>query len=435
MTGFSGPPFLPLFFLEAGSFPPTLFPMEELKMKKNVSLSVFVVSYALSFVLSVACHSEPEDKPALGNSENPQTSEPAQPNEPNEPDEPEKPAEIAKAPEIVLEEPTGGFEVDKMQWFRLEPQVRSQSPVDSLWTLDGEEISTQKNVVHVFAEAGIYTLTLIATNEAGQSVRNISVNVRERNYSNWTNKVYDFVRAPGQHANAYPTIPPGSTYADVLDIVNTSIVSKNIVSLGAYGGYIVMGFDHTLINGPGNDFLVHGNAFAGFAEPGVIEVSWDANGNGLPDDPWYEIAGSEYNAATALRNYRLTYYNPATDTAREPGATGTRWTDNQGNFGYFPATRWPSWLGDTLEVGGSKYENLNPNGSLSTAPFAYGYADNWPNGDLRAQIDVEWAVDANGNPVQLKGIDFVKVYTGVFAHAGALGEISTEVTGVEDLHL
>lgn len=29
-------------------------------------------------------------------------------------------------------------------------------------------------------------------------------------------------------------------------------------------------------------------------EPGVIQVCYDANGNGLPDDGWYEIAGSSY---------------------------------------------------------------------------------------------------------------------------------------------
>jgi len=339
-------------------------------------------------------------------------------------------------PEIIIEEPAGGFVADKMQWFRLEPQVHSQSHVNCLWKLNGEEISTDKNVVHVFAEAGIHILTLIATNDAGQNVRNIPVNVRDRNYSPWTTRVYDFVRAPGQHANAFPTIPPGSTYEDVLDIVHETIVERKVVSLGAYGGYIVMGFDHTLLNTPGQkDFLVHGNAFANFAEPGVIEVSWDANGNGLPDDPWYEIAGSEYNAATARRNYRLTYYNPATDTEREAGAVGTRWTDNQGGSGYFPATGWPNWMGDTIEVGGSKYENLHANGSVSTVPFAYGYADNWPNNDVRAHIDIDWAVDAEGRPVHLKGIDFVRVYTGVFAHAGVLGEISTEVAGVQDLNL
>ncbi|MCL2011222.1 MAG: PKD domain-containing protein [Cystobacterineae bacterium] len=318
------------------------------------------------------------------------------------------------------------------QWFRLAPEVESDSATHYSWVLNGEEISTEQNLVHVFAEAGNYALTFTATNAAGASVRNISVRIDApaQAYNPWTSTVYDFVRAPGQYANTIPTIPAGSTKDAVLAIVESTIASRGLVSLGAYGGYIVMGFGHTVVNGPGNDFIVHGNAFAGFAEPGVIEVSWDANGNGLPDDAWYEIAGSEYYTASAIHNYVLTYHNPATDTEREAGATGTRWSDNQGRAGYFPATGWPNWMGDTIVVGGSLYNN---GGSM--AAFAYGYADNWPNSDERAQIDIDLAVDANGNPVHLKGIDFIKVYTGVLHHAGALGEISTEVMGAEDLSL
>jgi hypothetical protein len=333
----------------------------------------------------------------------------------------------AGAPEIQVAESADGV---ARQWFRLAPQVESSSNVHYRWLLDGEEISTDKDLAHVFAEAGTYTLTFIATNTVGSNERSISVRIDEpaQAYSRWTNRVYDFVRAPGQHANAYPTTPAGSTHESVLATVENTILAGGVVSLGGYGGYIVMGFDHTVVNGPGNDFIVNGNAFSGFAEPGVIEVSWDANGNGLPDDPWYEIAGSEYNAPSAIRNYSLTYYNPTTDTQREEGATGTRWADNQGGAGYIPTTNWPNWLGDTLAVGGSIYEQSG------TSAFAFGYADNWPNSDARSQIDIDWAVDANGNPANLKGIDFVRVYTGVFNfNLGALGEISTEVTGAEDL--
>ena len=35
----------------------------------------------------------------------------------------------------------------------------------------------------------------------------------------------------------------------------------------------------------------------------------------------------------------------------------------------------------------------------------------------------------------LPGVDFVKIYTGVHQVNGWLGECSTEVMGVEDLHL
>lgn len=45
------------------------------------------------------------------------------------------------------------------------------------------------------------------------------------------------------------------------------------------------------------------------------------------------------------------------------------------------------------------------------------------------------AIDADGNPVLLTFADFVRIQTGVNAKSGILGEVSTEVFGVFDLHL
>ena len=53
----------------------------------------------------------------------------------------------------------------------------------------------------------------------------------------------------------------------------------------------------------------------------------------------------------------------------------------------------------------------------------------------KSSFKIDWAVDAAGNPVALPGIDFVKIYTGVNQFNGWLGECSTEVAGVTDLHL
>ena len=45
-------------------------------------------------------------------------------------------------------------------------------------------------------------------------------------------------------------------------------------------------------------------------------VSVDVNGNGLPDDEWYELAGSEYQKPSTIKNYEITYYRP--DEAKTP---------------------------------------------------------------------------------------------------------------------
>jgi hypothetical protein len=46
-----------------------------------------------------------------------------------------------------------------------------------------------------------------------------------------------------------------------------------------------------------------------------------------------------------------------------------------------------------------------------------------------------WAVNSKGQKVSLPGVDFIKIYTGVNQENGWLGECSTEISGVEDLHI
>ena len=67
--------------------------------------------------------------------------------------------------------------------------------------------------------------------------------------------------------------------------------------------------------------------------------------------------------------------------------------------------------------------------------FAFGYADNDTNESAASAIDIDWAVDASGSPVHLPGVDFIRIHTGVNQVNGWLGECSTEVMGVTDLHL
>ena len=50
-------------------------------------------------------------------------------------------------------------------------------------------------------------------------------------------------------------------------------------------------------------------------------------------------------------------------------------------------------------------------------------------------FDIGWAVDSKGQAVKLPGVDFIKIYTGVNQYCGWLGETSTEVGKIEDLHV
>ena len=68
--------------------------------------------------------------------------------------------------------------------------------------------------------------------------------------------------------------------------------------------------------------------------------------------------------------------------------------------------------------------------------YPWGYVDNHPNefADLNS-FDIGNAVDADGNPVELPGADFIRVYTGVNQYCGWLGETSTELSRAQDLHI
>lgn len=44
-------------------------------------------------------------------------------------------------------------------------------------------------------------------------------------------------------------------------------------------------------------------------------------------------------------------------------------------------------------------------------------------------------VDAEGNKVELPGVDFIKVYTAVNQYCGWIGETSTEIIRAQDLHI
>jgi hypothetical protein len=244
--------------------------------------------------------------------------------------------------------------------------------------------------------------------------------------------LFDFKPAPGQFIN--------TTLGDTTAAKGVLKGTQGLVSLGAWGGYIILGFDHTVLNMPSaNDLIVFGNPIPNiFAEPGVIWVMDDKNGNGKPDDTWYELKGSQYGHDGYVRNYQVTYTRPANDADDIP------WTDNQGGTGFVKrnefntqATYFPGWVnGRTLTVSGSLLPSTNIDDSnpqyIISRPFDFGYADNTYGGD---KLDISNAIDKDGKRVALKGIDFIKVQTGVLYDMGWLGEQSTEVCGAADLSI
>jgi hypothetical protein len=239
--------------------------------------------------------------------------------------------------------------------------------------------------------------------------------------------------------------------------------NRSLISLGAWGGYVTFAFDHSVVNNPNqSDFLIEGNSFyasatskSGSSEPGIVTVSIDINQNGMPDDPFYQLAGSEYANPNTLHQYSLTYHRTPADHTPQPDSknsltdsTYIHWKDNQNQTGYLHKNTFhtqeyfPQWLADTtLTFVGSRLPDnaYDPNGKGAywvQQPFEYGYADCHPNDSIaRCSFDIDWAVTDDGKPIYLPCVDFVRVYTGVFQQCGWTGEISTEISHARDLHI
>lgn len=297
----------------------------------------------------------------------------------------------------------------------------------------------------------------------------ICLTAKGMNNSPYITRVFEYSPAPGQFINTLPKWDADDTPDSLALKAQKSIANNNrtMISLGGYGGYVVIGFDHTIVNMPDScDFKVLGNAFwaasnpnpgaskrGGSCEPGIVMVSVDANKNGLPDDEWFELAGSEYNSQSTIKNYKITYYKPSADKIATPDnknkyltdTTYVRWETNGYGDGYLyknsfhNQSYWPQWLGDSIVFEGTKLDNNYVDESgvgtyYVQYSYPWGYADNAPNADPMSNMDIAWAVDKEGNKVNLSGIDFIKIYTGVNQYCGWLGETSTEVMGVTDLH-
>ena len=316
----------------------------------------------------------------------------------------------------------------------------------------------------------------------------------------WLTRVYEYRPAPGQFINTLPLARVGEPVDSVLARCRASICGRidtttqifqgqvitridtvwaeSLISLGGYGGYVIVGFDHPVVNMHTWDFDIQGNAFysdmmvsGGSCEPGIVMVGVDADGDGVPSDgdKWYELAGSEYSHPKTQHDYTITYYRPDENKPKTPSATDhslidttyIRWTSNDVNpdstSGYMSRNSfhmqpyWPLWLQgeETLTFSGTKMRcNAVDIGGNDGNPyfvqfcFPWGYVDNLPNNPFRQPgvegynpgFKIDWAVDEQGRHVNLTHINFIKVYNAVNQYCGWIGETSTEVAAGIDYH-
>lgn len=271
------------------------------------------------------------------------------------------------------------------------------------------------------------------------------------------NKVFEYMPAPGHQVNGYTVvgdfIRDGATMQEACDSVLAHWKHQQMVSLGGQGGYVVAGFDQNVENSDGDyDIAIKGNPYSYQSEPGIIWVSKDDNGDGIPNDTWYELKGSEYGTENETLNYAITYYKPTVPQS------DIEWKDNLGGSGIIPYmsawnkkdSYWQDWIPTEVDEDGREYHtyygsrlkdtHTYEDGYTLEPPFEWGYADNdgsdyktygkFLPGKAMGYYKISNAVKADGSPANLPHINFVKVQTGQTGYSPNLGEISTEVYGI-----
>jgi hypothetical protein len=314
---------------------------------------------------------------------------------------------------------------------------------------------------------GAKSTVLITSGEGEDAIlQNYAFTCYTQDFSGMPSSVVDYFSMASQYTNGKGLAPYGINATATLRGVNTKSnttmptaegLKTSPTSLGNFGGYITYKYDTPITDDPKNpygvDFIVYGNSVdggEGFAEPGSVLVSEDGV-------KWYTLAGSLHYNDSAVWDYAVTY--------TKDSSGGAAWTDNYGGknpdltggLGYlyplkdfYPNHKWTEAEESSITLSGvylkpasgtNEYGNTMP-------PFPdFGYADVGIPGDtnvaanpyagLTAQgkldrtdgFDLKWAVDDNGQPVDVsnKQFHYVKIQTASLIYNGAIGEKSTEV--------
>ena len=343
------------------------------------------------------------------------------------------------------------------QTITLAPTIEGFDAPSFSWSVDGEVSGEGEFFSFTPTAEGEYDVEVTVSDEDGYSLA-ASIVVKccasegtfrrassASSLMRW-NKIYEYSPAAGQFIGEDKS---GFTSSEHSAAAAVAYAEKRLsegyfLSLGAWGGYLVAGFDHSVANDEGADLIIAGNMFDSSSEPAIVWVMQDSNGNGLPDDEWYELRGSEWGSENHSTRYAVTYFRPVGD------AMSVHWVDNRGERGVVPymsvhsqPSYYPQWFeGESVTFYGSRLEmntQTDSSGKVWHLPYAWGYADNLgedceaigESEAVRCRFDIDNAVAVDGSAVELQYVDFVKIQCAVNGVDKAMGELSTEILAIE----
>lgn len=376
-----------------------------------------------------------------------------------------KPEEVLNPKDITLQEK---YEVNTFSVLNITADANAADPAYE-WVMTKNPVNQvtdsivgkTKDFRFIAVYPGTYELSLNVVSAGKKGVKKTTINVinESKDYNPYITSIYDFNPAPGLFAN--DLYVAGNVKADIvrkaLGRINETSVGYAL-DLGGFGGSIVIGFDHTVVNVAGQkDFRVYGGDLSDRMDPpapGLIYVAYDKNKNGKPDeDEWYEIIGSQHAKENTIKNFKITYHKKAAGLPVVVAGPNDPFTDrehifcenNQAETYYLSRAKtrkdyYPLWATQNIAV----FEGMRLNVNFSparagqttlwnfTAP-EWGYVNS-----VDPDIDIDWAVDKNGKKADLPGIDFIKVVNCVSEPMGLCQQqssMATKFSGAGDLHL
>ncbi len=288
--------------------------------------------------------------------------------------------------------------------------------------------------------------------------------------SPFATRVVEYAPAPGQFVNVPQFDDPLRALGPPSGGGIAAPNNVSVVTLGGFGGFIVLAFDHLVrddrMNRFGMDAIVFGNAYwvggdpqRHWAECVTIEISKDENGNGEPDDTWYLIPGSHVPDPAA--QFSVVWWDdnvpnatyPPDDQLWIPPERSGLWSSSgyelpppifaavvivnpsvdprlESIFGYGEYS--PTLILGDVDADDISDADVHPADFYTWPddPRTVGMSPGSGGGDA---FDIAWAVDPmSGARAHLDGFHFIRLTTAVDFISPILGEKSGEIDAVAD---
>ncbi|MDR1153853.1 MAG: hypothetical protein LBL04_04010 [Bacteroidales bacterium] len=324
----------------------------------------------------------------------------------------------------------------------LAPVIRNiDHPTTFVWTVDGVT-QTATGEYFTFSPAAQGTCLVTVTEQSTGATGEVEVTCtppegafrRTNGVKKHATNAFDYIPAPGRYIGSMTGMTIVSALKDLQEWCDAG--ADGMYMIGAFGGYYIVGFDHSVRNEPDKaDLQINGNPLGqNWCESGIVWVMQDENGNGLPDDTWYELKGSETGKPATKQRYACTYYKP-----KDASSSVVTWTDNTGKSGAVTTGPYPRIITeDYYTLTGTCLASTVLEAGLSySSCYDWGYVDGINSSPIRPVTGHFWIEDAiqvDGSPASLQYVDFVKVHTAINAMTQNVGEISTEPKMPYDLN-